>query len=380
MLNNCYFPENWKIAKIFPLLKRGKAANDVSSYRPISLLPNISKIFESIVNRFLTEFSNTHNIIPNNQFGFRRYHSTYHAMSKLSSDICWAFNGRNALGALLIDFKSAFDSVWLLGLFYKLHRLNFPTFIIKLLWNMLRNKKFYIEYNVDDVQYKSNTFVIKNGLQQGTINAPILFSIYIADLLRNSNNNLAFADDIITYYYSNNIENINKILNYKFKKIIKYSEIWALTINFQKCESILFRLPVNKCNENIKRNWKKFKIDYNNIIIESKSNVKYLGLNFDKFFYFHEHVKNQIVKCENRFKMLCRLFYSKHLHSDVKVLAYQTLLKPLLTYACPIWFNINHSYAEKLRLTERRILRACLKMFKEPRIDGTIKYIKLLII
>jgi len=115
MISNSYFPTEWKKAKVAPILKKDKDPNDPSSYRPISLLPNISKVFEMIITDSLKTFCRENNIIPENQFGFRQKHSTIHAIYKLSSDINWALNGGQCLGACLIDLKKAFDTVWQRG-------------------------------------------------------------------------------------------------------------------------------------------------------------------------------------------------------------------------------------------------------------------------
>ncbi|XP_076751563.1 uncharacterized protein LOC143423842 [Xylocopa sonorina] len=119
LFNNClhsaHFPAAWKTAKLITIKKKGKDSSDPNSYRPISLLPNISKVFETI-----------------------------HAITKFTSDICWARNAGDCIGAVMIDLEKAFDTVWLDGLFYKLLKKDFPIPLIKLLWNMLHDKKFYV--------------------------------------------------------------------------------------------------------------------------------------------------------------------------------------------------------------------------------------------
>lgn len=96
LINNClnigYFPNSWKCAKIIPILKHGKNPNYSGSYRPISLLSYISKIFEYVLNQLILEIVNTCNIIPDFQHGFRKHHSTIHTLSKLSNDITNALN------------------------------------------------------------------------------------------------------------------------------------------------------------------------------------------------------------------------------------------------------------------------------------------------
>jgi len=119
LLNYSLFPPKWKTAKIVAILKKNKDKSTPASYRPISLLPNINKIFETIINDNISLFCRENNIIPKCQFGFQRNHSTIHALNRITSDINWALNSRKCVGACLIDLEKAFDTIWLEGLVYK---------------------------------------------------------------------------------------------------------------------------------------------------------------------------------------------------------------------------------------------------------------------
>ncbi|XP_033303746.1 uncharacterized protein LOC117207545 [Bombus bifarius] len=112
-LNNTYFPRKWKKAKLIAITKKDKDGSSPANLRPISLLPNISKVFEIIINNPLTSFCTKNDIIPENQFGFRHKHSTIHAINKLTSGICWALNAKQRVAACLIDLEKAFDTVWI---------------------------------------------------------------------------------------------------------------------------------------------------------------------------------------------------------------------------------------------------------------------------
>ena len=86
-LNNAHYPEHWKTAVVHPIPKRGKDSSNPGNLRSISLLPNISKVFEKVINRVLQKWVDDKNIIPDKQFGFRAGNETIHAASKLVSDI-----------------------------------------------------------------------------------------------------------------------------------------------------------------------------------------------------------------------------------------------------------------------------------------------------
>ena len=249
IINNNYYPDSWKQAKVLPILKKGKDPLIPSSYRPISLLPNISKIFESLLNTTLTDFCNENKIIPDQQFGFRHEHSTSHAINKFLSDSMTYLNKRQSIAACLIDLEKAFDSVWLKGLFYKLKEKKISPYIIRLLYFMNQDRSFI---TVSNTEKSSQTFKVEEGLQQGTVNSPLIFNIYNSDVLNkfNLNNNnqshsLAFADDLLVYCGGNYPDDLAFKLEKIVNKINAYYLDWHLKINPEKCETILIRQPIH---------------------------------------------------------------------------------------------------------------------------------------
>lgn len=208
-LNNYYFPQDWKVAEVISILKKGKLSTNVGGHRPISQTPSVSKIYEAIINYNLTEFCKTKKIIPNEQFGFKYKHSTVHALHKLTSDINKYLHNNNKVGAVLIDLEKAFDSVWLDGLIFKLNRDKFLPELVLLVYNMVHGKAFV---TTDSKNKSSLKFIIKEGLQQGTVTSPLLFNIFTADILKLSGINslnstshaIGFADDLIVYTAHNN--------------------------------------------------------------------------------------------------------------------------------------------------------------------------------
>lgn len=111
LLNNSYFSEKWKIAKEVPILKKGKNPHLVESYRPISLLPNLGKLFKVLINKSITRFVNVNQVIPYKQFGFRVKNSSIHAITKFTSDIGESLSENKFVAACLIDLERTFDSV-----------------------------------------------------------------------------------------------------------------------------------------------------------------------------------------------------------------------------------------------------------------------------
>lgn len=373
MVNNSYFPKVWKLGKVVTIPKKDKDSSDPKNHRAITLLPNISKIFEVCINTRIIKVLDSQKIINENQFGFKYNHSTIHAINLLVSNVNWNFNKNLYTGACLIDFQKAFDNIWVPGLIYKIIKYNFPFHMTVLLYNMINERQFVVNHRgVESTKH----FSVVNGLQQGTVNAPILFNIYIHELLNTVPESIGFADDIIVYHADNSVQKISEKLQSKFNIVVKYSTDWNMQINFDKCETILLRPPVGKCNYNIKKNWKSFgiKSPLNNESIPNKECVKYLGVYIDKFLYFNTHIKTQIEKARKAFFVYKSLFFSKYITAEVKILLYQALIRPILTYGCPIWFNVSPSYMERFRKFERKCIRSCTSQYRSAN-SNYIKYI-----
>lgn len=235
---------------------------------------------------------------------------------------------------------------------------------------MVHDKSFIIW---DGVNCSSEKFLIKEGLQQGTVNSPCLFNIFNSDILNlfdlNSDNythSKAFADDLIILVAGKHPIEIQFSLENLVNKVNDYYQSWNLKLNPNKCESILFQKPsrylskFNKCYKN------EFKITTTipgtdiKTDIPHKKVVKYLGVHIDYLVRMNKHHEIQLKKARGAFIANHRLFYNKNLQKKAKVICYQMLIRPIITYAFPVLWNINSSVSEKFRAFERECLRKCL--------------------
>jgi hypothetical protein len=146
------------------LLKPGKPATEVTSYRPISLLPVLSKLFEKLLLKRLKPIIEEKQIIPNHQFGFRDKHSTIDQVHRITSIIEKALEEQQVCSTVFLDVAQAFDTVWHEGLFYKLEML-LPTEYSQILKSYLSERYFRVE---QEVEY-SGLKPIKTGVPQGSV-------------------------------------------------------------------------------------------------------------------------------------------------------------------------------------------------------------------
>ena len=168
-----HFPKCWKTAQIILIPKPGKKPELTSSYRPISLLPILSKIFEKLLLKRLKPILADQNLIPNHQFGFRNNHSTIEQVHRIVKTINQSFEEKKYCSAIFLDIMQAFDKVWHTGLLYKLKSI-LPYTYYQIFKSYILNRSFVIKFK-DAI---SNIKPIYSGVPQGSVLGPILYMLY----------------------------------------------------------------------------------------------------------------------------------------------------------------------------------------------------------
>ncbi|GFW88418.1 zinc finger MYM-type protein 6 [Trichonephila clavipes] len=139
-----HFPDHWKTASVIPILKPGKPRCSPDSYRPISLLPVLSKITEKLILTRLNSHLTENNILISQQHGFRPRLSTSHQLLRVVEYIKTVFKDDKYTGAIFLDIQKAFDRVWHVGLLYKLIKINTPPPLIRIIRSFLTNRTFAV--------------------------------------------------------------------------------------------------------------------------------------------------------------------------------------------------------------------------------------------
>ena len=298
LINNCIdkncFPTQWKIAKVCPVPKIPEASKP-DEFRPISVLPILSKIFEKIIMSQLTDYIEQHNIYADTQSGFRKGHSTEMLLLKLRDDLYKAMQKGEVTLSVTADYSKAFDTVDYQTMIDKLTSLNFSNHSILLFSNYLANRKQYIEIN----DTKSEYLTVDFGVPQGSILGPILFNIYVSDLTSITKcNSIQYADDTNIYINTKreNIMSSTAKIQTDVTNIMKWSTEKNLVFNAKKTKSIIFSTKQLSRIHHLD-DPTIFNIYCNNTLLERVQHCRILGITFDQHLDWSCHVKNVIHSC-----------------------------------------------------------------------------------
>lgn len=369
ILNNClrigYFPWTWKRAKVIPIIKPGKDPTSPSSYRPISLLSSLSKLFEKIIQNRLLNFANENNIFPEEQFGFRRGMSTVHQLSRVYQTIKRNREVAKTTAMALLDIEKAFDNVWHHGLLFKLKRFNVPLYIIKILQSYLTGRSFQVFISGT----LSEVFMILAGVPQGSILGPILFNLFTSDLpaLPGDGTLSLFADDTALMFKGRVIRALTAKLQTGLNMLAEYFVNWKIKINATKTQTIIF--PHSQSRRLIPAD--DIKIQLGGNLIEWSKEVVYLGLTLDSKLIFKAHVDKIKQKCTTLLKSLYPLINRKSkLNMKNKLAIYKAIVYPVIEYAAPIWTNCAKTHKQKAQIIQNKYLRLILNESYRTRISA----------
>lgn len=348
MINACfkvkYVPHHWKIAEVILILKPGKPSSAVTSYRPISLLPVMSKIFEKLLLRRLEPIIRDRQLIPTHQFGFRRRHSTIDQIHRIINVIEKALEEKKICSAVFLDVAQAFDKVWHEGLEYKLHR-DLPTQYFELLQSYIKGRYFRVRHGCDYSELKR----ITAGVPQGSVLGPVLYLLYTRDIPDVVDSIVAtFADDTAILAVDACIEKATSRLQGAMDKISTWTKCWRIKLNEAKSTHINFT------NRKIITH----PLFINAQAVPYSNNAKYLGMTLDTKLKWKVHVKKKVEELRIKYRKLYWLLgRNSGLTVQNKILIYNQILKPVWTYGIQLWGCTKQSNIQIIQKFQNKVLR-----------------------
>ena len=345
------FPDIWKDALVCPIPKGGNAAS-VSNYRPISLLSCLEKVPERVVFKHLYNHFRENNILSPLQSGFIPGDSTTNQLAFLYNTFCQALDFGKEVRVVFCDVSKAFDRVWHKGLLCKLKAAGISGNLLSWFSSYLseRRQRVILPGTQSDWNY------IQAGVPQGSILGPLLFLLYINDIVTDIGSNIRlFADDTCLSLIVENPDTAAQTLNSDLEKITQWANTWLVKFNPAKTESLLISRkalqPVHP------------PLYMQNQQIKEVENHKHLGLYFSNDGTWHAHINYIKEKAWNRINTMRKLKFQ--LDRKSLEIIYTSFIRPILEYGNEIWDNCTQyekDGLEKIQTEAARIATGATKL------------------
>ena len=314
----------------------------MSNYRPISILSFFSKIFEKLMYNILNNFLYKNDVIYKYQFGFRKKHSTQHAIITLVDRITSSLDSGDLVIGVFLDLKKAFDT-----LIKKLFSYGIRGNTLKWFQSYLTDRSQFVSY--DGIE--SKVLPIQYGVPQGSILGPLLFIIYMNDLFNVSNFlfTILYADDTCVVLGGKSLETLITLMNQELHLLYIWLQSNKLTLNFQKTYYMIFhraRLKLQSSTINLQMG------DCN---LNKANNLKYLGVIIDDTISWVHHITYIKNKISKGIGIMSKA--SKYLKRKSLLTLYYSYIYPYMIYCIEAWGNASNCHLDQLYITQKKIIR-----------------------
>lgn len=343
-----HFPSDWRLAKVIPLLKKGTTGSQCSDFRPISVLPTLSKVFEMVIKNQICAHLDLYSLIDYRQSGFRRHHSTTSLVVHLTDEIRRCMDVRHPGILAILDLSKAFDSVDHNILLHKLFsQFHFSYTSCVLVQSFLSHRSQFVVSN----GCMSYTRELYSGVPQGSILGPMLFMLYVNELrdcVLNSKLGI-YADDIQLFCSSSSgsISDSIRDLDLDIGLVCDWCVRHNISINVGKTKCSIF-------------GYGRAHLPSSSIIVQNNSvsftdTVSCLGFEIDCDLNFNGH----IARVCSRVNIILRRLYSLDviLPTEVKYKLAHALLMPNILYGIEVYSGTTAANLRKLHSCFHGILR-----------------------
>ena len=351
--NQCFhtgqFPSVWKEGLVISILKPGKPKEEVTSYRPISLLSCIGKLYERLIQKRLEYILEKDKKITNTQCGFRKGYGTIDALLQLENNIRSAIENNNICLVAYIDLKSAFDTVKGEGVVFKLIELGIKGNLLKSINEFFKGRKIRVYHDGVESEIRD----LNAGTPQGSVLSPILFNIMMNDLPQADGIKIyTYADDITISCTGSQLKQTKDIMQHYLTSLEQWMDKWCMIINPEK--SIIQYFTKKRITYPI--------LKIKNIVLRYEKTHKLLGLNFDSpKLEWKAHVNYLVSECTRRLDIIKALSSSVWgASSKLLRIFYISYIRAKLDYGSILYSGAKDSVLQKLEVLQNKALRLIL--------------------
>ena len=366
-LRQGYFPRELKIARVIPIFKGGDPT-EIKNYRPVSVLNVFSKVFEKLMYARIVDFFDKHKILYNAQFGFRKTYNTSNALIYLVDKIMSDIERGNFVVGTFIDLSKAFDCVNHSILLDKLYHYGIRGLAHKWFASYLQDRSQYVLYN--DVESSKKNIIC--GVPQGSILGPILFLVYVNDLMNVSRKitPLMYADDTTLFISGTDISDLINDVNEELVEYMKWMKTNKLTVNADKSHFMIFRKNRSRFSGNIPH------LCLNGESIPRVSTVRYLGVLLNETLSWLEHVNHIKGKIAKGIGIISKA--RKYVNAKTLLSLYYSFIYPYLIYCVEVWGCTCKTHLTPLIKLQKRAIRIVFSLSFEKNLKVVYKKFNIL--
>ena len=358
------FPDIFKSAVVTPIYKSGIKSN-VCNYRPISILPTLSKVFEKLMKVRVANYLQACDLLSDTQFGFRANRDTTDAALMFLADAYKSLDNKKTMVTAFLDLSKAFDMIDRDIMLIKLDNIGVRGPILKWFTSYLQNRKQCVAVGGSVSGFRDVTL----GVPQGSVLGPLLFTIFINDMKNalSSARLVQFADDSTVYLSGDSFLQVKRQISDELENVCTYLESNKLCLNLKKTSfMIISDRSVGAQPEILLRG----------IVLDSVDSVKFLGITIDCKLTFSKHIEELCSRLARASGALYKL--SSCAQNGVLVAVYYAIFHSILTYGLPCWGGAAHSHVKRLQTIQNRAVKVFTRPTSVMNVASLYKYFCLL--